>query len=151
MGLHFIYNYNERHSKYWFVSFLHTTDLSHLNFTIPRLNCLKTLTTLHGGRSRGSEPPLNSDRCSQFEKHIIVSVRSKLPQKCSTVLSEPKFGPPNNKSLICPCFPALLSCNIHIQILLWPFRPLFGLKIEGGLGCLGPLPWIRHWYWYLYS
>ena len=33
------------------------------------------------------------DRRSQLEKHVAVCVRSNLPQKSSTVLCEPKFGP----------------------------------------------------------
>jgi len=38
----------------------------------------------------------NSDRRSQIEKHVVVrDVRSNLPQKRSTVLSGPNFGPPN--------------------------------------------------------
>ena len=36
----------------------------------------------------------HGDRRSQIEKHVVFSVRSNLPSKCSTVLSEPKFGPP---------------------------------------------------------
>ena len=28
----------------------------------------------------------------------------------------------------------------------WPLGPKFGLKISGGGGPPGPLPWIRHWY-----
>ena len=35
----------------------------------------------------------------QIEKHVVVSVSSNLPEKSSTVLSEPKFGPPNQKFL----------------------------------------------------
>ena len=37
----------------------------------------------------------NGDRRSEIEKHVVVSVRSDLPQKSSTVLSKPKFGPRN--------------------------------------------------------
>ena len=33
----------------------------------------------------------------QIEKHVVVSVSSNLPEKSSTVLSEPKFGPPQSK------------------------------------------------------
>ena len=36
----------------------------------------------------------NGERRSQIEKHVVVSVRSNLPLKISTVLSEPKVGPP---------------------------------------------------------
>ena len=39
----------------------------------------------------------NGERRSQIEKHVVVSVRSNLPLKISTVLSEPKFGPPQSK------------------------------------------------------
>ena len=41
----------------------------------------------------------NGNQHLQIEKHMIVSVRSNLPQKSSAVLSEPKFGPPNKKFL----------------------------------------------------
>ena len=44
-------------------------------------------------------PPPHGDRRSQIEKHVDVSVRSDLPRKGSTVLSEPKFGSPNKKFL----------------------------------------------------
>ena len=36
----------------------------------------------------------DGDQRSQIKKHVVVSVRSNLPQKSLTVLSEPKFGPP---------------------------------------------------------
>ena len=39
----------------------------------------------------------NGERRSPIEKHVVVSVRSNLPQKSSTVLSEPKFGSPQSK------------------------------------------------------
>ena len=39
----------------------------------------------------------NGERRSQIEKHVVVSVRSNLPLKISTVLSEPKVGPPQSK------------------------------------------------------
>ena len=39
----------------------------------------------------------NGDRRSQVEKHVVFSVRSNLPYKSSTVLSEPKFGPLQSK------------------------------------------------------
>ena len=32
----------------------------------------------------------------QISQNVVVSVRSNLPQKSSTVLSEPKFGPPQS-------------------------------------------------------
>ena len=41
----------------------------------------------------------NGDGRSQLEKQVVVSVRSNLPQKSSTVLSAPKFGPPNQTFL----------------------------------------------------
>ena len=44
----------------------------------------------------------NGDRCSQVEKHVVVSVRSNLPQKSSTVLSEPKFRHPPPAPASCP-------------------------------------------------
>ena len=36
----------------------------------------------------------DGDECPQIMKHVVISVRSKLSQKSSTVLSEPNFGPP---------------------------------------------------------
>ena len=64
----------------------------------------------------------NGDWLSQIEKHIVVSAfsltsgrglgKSKLPQKSSTVLSEPKFGPsptPMKNSCISPCKDVTLS------------------------------------------
>ena len=47
-------------------------------------------------RSQNSISRANGERRSQIEKHVVVSVRSNLPQKSSTVLSEPKFGPPQS-------------------------------------------------------
>ena len=44
----------------------------------------------------------NSNLRLPIEKHVVISVRSNLPQKSSTVLSEPKFGPPNPKFLDLP-------------------------------------------------
>ena len=38
--------------------------------------------------------PTATGQRSQIENHVVVSVRSDLQQKSSTVLSEPKFGPP---------------------------------------------------------
>ena len=43
----------------------------------------------HNSIFRSSE-----DQHSQIEKHMVICVRRNLPQKSSTVLSEPKFGPP---------------------------------------------------------
>ena len=36
---------------------------------------------------------------SAIEKHVVISVRSNLLKNSSTVLSEPKSGPPNPKFL----------------------------------------------------
>ena len=45
----------------------------------------------------------NGDWHSQIEKHVVVSLRSDLPPKRSTVLSEPKFvSPPGEKFLDLP-------------------------------------------------
>ena len=44
----------------------------------------------------------NGDWCPQIEKHMATSVRGNLPQKSSTVLSEPKYRPPNSKFLDSP-------------------------------------------------
>ena len=50
--------------------------------------------------SQSNTSRANGDRPSQIERHVVVSVRSNnLPQKCSTVLTEPKFGPPQQKFL----------------------------------------------------
>ena len=37
------------------------------------------------------------DRRSKIEKHVFISVRRNLPKNSSTVLSEPKSGPPQSK------------------------------------------------------
>ena len=47
-------------------------------------------------RSQNSISRANGERRSQIEKHVVVSVRSNLPLKSSTVLS----GPPNQKFLV---------------------------------------------------
>ena len=44
--------------------------------------------------SQSSISRADGDQRSQIKKHVVVSVRSNLPQKSLTVLSEPKFGPP---------------------------------------------------------
>ena len=54
---------------------------------------------------------VNGDRRSEIEKHVVVSVRSDLPQKSSTVLSEPKIGPPIKYSWIRPCCAHLMPEN----------------------------------------
>ena len=63
-------------------------------------------------RSQSSISRTNGDRRSQIEKHVVVSVRSNLPQKSSTVLSEPKFGPPNKKFLD----PPLVTRHVCIHV-----------------------------------
>ena len=49
---------------------------------------------LFASARRSSISRANGDQRSQIEKHVAVSVKSDLPQKSSTVLSEPKSGPP---------------------------------------------------------
>ena len=44
--------------------------------------------------SQNSFSRANGDRRSLIEKHVVVFVRSNLPQKLSTVLSELEFVPP---------------------------------------------------------
>ena len=66
----------------------------------------------------------NGDRRSEIEKHVIVSVRSDLSQKSSTVFSEPKFGLPNQIFLDPP-----LLCTLdareqvpsYLHIVLWSY------------------------------
>ena len=49
---------------------------------------------LFASARRSSISRANGNQRSQIEKHVTVSVKCDLPQKSSTVLSEPKFGPP---------------------------------------------------------
>ena len=47
-------------------------------------------------RARGLNNQWRIQRRSQIEKLVVVSVRSNLPQKSSTLISEPKFGLPQS-------------------------------------------------------
>ena len=67
--------------------------------------------------SQSSNSRANSDRRSQIEKHVAVSVRNNLPQKSSTVLSEPKFGPspPPNKKFLDPPLGLIIGCSFSFS------------------------------------
>ena len=88
----------------------------------------------------------HGDRRSQIEKHVVFSVRSNLPSKCSTVLSEPKFGPPPPPKSKMTWFTTFKLTIIH---LIYPPPPpppppppkkynfqvlLGGLQIPGQIG-----------------
>ena len=75
-ALHFPTRLNSRDIQKCNILFLRTLLLS------VRLSSQSSISRAHG------------DRRSQIEKHVVFSVRSNLPSKCSAVLSEPKFGPP---------------------------------------------------------
>ena len=75
--------------------------------------------------SQSSISRANGDRRSEIEKHVVVSVRSDLPQKSSTVLSEPKFGPPNQIFLDPPLLSILdarepVPSYLH-KMVLWSY------------------------------
>ena len=61
-------------------------------------------------RARGLNNQWRIQRRSQIEKLVVVSVRSNLPQKSSTLLSEPKFGLPQS------IFPGLVR---RWQLIIW--------------------------------
>ena len=75
-ALHFPTRLNSRDIQKCNILFLRTLLLS------VRLSSQSSISRAHG------------DRRSQIEKHVVFSVRSNLPSKCSAVLSEPKSGPP---------------------------------------------------------
>ena len=65
-----------------FASKLNSTDFQNvIVFEYPPMNC----------------SPLLAKQSLPREKHVAFFVRSNLRQKRSTVLSEPKFGPPSQK------------------------------------------------------
>ena len=67
----------------------------------------------------------------QIEKHVIVSGSSNLPQKSSTVLSEPKFGSPNQKFLDPPLKRVVKWW--HTKVIVWdPERSCSSNKPVGG-------------------
>ena len=61
-------------------------------------------------RARGLNNQWRIQRRSQIEKLVVVSVRSNLQQKSSTLLSEPKFGLPQS------IFPGLVR---RWQLIIW--------------------------------
>ena len=61
-------------------------------------------------RARGINNQWRIQRRSQIEKLVVVSVRSNLPQKSSTLFSEPKFGLPQS------IFPGLVR---RWQLIIW--------------------------------
>ena len=44
----------------------------------------------------GDRRPATGDRRSQIKKHVVVSVRNNLPQKSSTVVSNPQWKIPGS-------------------------------------------------------
>ena len=71
-------------------------------------------------RARGLNNQWRIQRRSQIEKLVVVSVRSNLPQKSSTLLSEPEFGLPQST------FPGLIHrwqliiCKLNYKWLSFP-------------------------------
>ena len=76
------------------------------------------------------------DRRSQLEKHVAVSVRSNMPQKSSTFLSEPKCGLPIKNTWI---FPFTLLFILLLRILLELL--IFTSKLHC-INILAILPWL---------
>ena len=128
-ALHFPTRLNSRDIQKCNILFLRTLLLS------VRLSSQSSISGAHG------------DRRSQIEKHVVFSVRSNLPSKCSAVLSEPKFGPPpspqikndlvhhfhinHNTSYLPPTAPPPSpppKKNYNFQVLLG------GLQIPGQIG-----------------